>query len=28
MALPINVKAEEAEKTIQKGIAGVKDGTY
>ena len=28
MVRPINVKAEAAEKAIQKGIAGVKDGTY
>ena len=28
MVCPINVKAEEAEKVIQKAIAGIKDGTY
>ena len=28
MVCPINVKAEEAEKAIQKAIAGIKDGTY
>ena len=28
MVCPINVKAEEAEKAIQKAIAGIKDGIY